>query len=155
MRKFSPVGVALTSGESSGNNLAKLFPAAKANDKGSIGIRLLTDLRTVFAGADRLPTAVALDRLCALDESPWADMDGKPLDSRGLAKRLREYVTADNQPIKARNIKTGAGVVKGYYATDLNDAWLRYCPPPPEKSATSATDPAEPLLTSVKAVPDT
>jgi hypothetical protein len=40
IRKFSPVGVALTSGESSGNNLAKLFPAARVdtsqlNEKGS------------------------------------------------------------------------------------------------------------------------
>ncbi|MCD0482041.1 hypothetical protein LO771_06325 [Streptacidiphilus sp. ASG 303] len=33
VRKFSPVGVALTSGESSGNNLAKLFPAAKADTR--------------------------------------------------------------------------------------------------------------------------
>jgi hypothetical protein len=40
IRKFSPVGVALTSGESSGNNLAKLFPSARVdtsqlNEKGS------------------------------------------------------------------------------------------------------------------------
>jgi hypothetical protein len=39
-----------------------------------------------------------------------------------------EYVTADNQPIKARNIKSSAGVPKGYYAGDLHDEWLRYCP---------------------------
>lgn len=31
IRKFSPVGVALTSAESSGNNLAKLFPAARVD----------------------------------------------------------------------------------------------------------------------------
>ncbi|MGX4737162.1 hypothetical protein [Kitasatospora griseola] len=33
VRKFSPVGVALTSGESSGNNVQKLFPGAKANTR--------------------------------------------------------------------------------------------------------------------------
>ncbi|MFJ6212170.1 hypothetical protein ACIQGZ_02360 [Streptomyces sp. NPDC092296] len=33
VRKFSPVGVALTSGESSGNNLAKLFPRAKVDTR--------------------------------------------------------------------------------------------------------------------------
>jgi hypothetical protein len=110
-----------------------LVNASKANDKGSIGIRLLTDLRDhVFSGIDRLPTVAVLDRLCSLDESPWADMAGRPLDSRGLAKMLREYMTVENAPITARNIKSGASVMKGYYATDLHDAWQRYCPPPPE-----------------------
>ncbi|MEU3491576.1 DUF3631 domain-containing protein [Streptomyces massasporeus] len=118
---------------------AELVAAATVGDKASLGIRLLTDLRdVVFNGADRMPTAQILAALNALDEAPWADMGGKPLDSRQLAKRLGEYVTADNTPIKARNIRTGAGVVKGYYAADLHDAWKRYCPAPTE-SATPAT----------------
>ncbi|MFE6745841.1 hypothetical protein ACFVGM_08320 [Kitasatospora purpeofusca] len=33
VRKFSPVGVALTSGESAGNNLAKMFPRAKVDTR--------------------------------------------------------------------------------------------------------------------------
>ncbi|MFE7560073.1 hypothetical protein [Kitasatospora sp. NPDC057500] len=33
IRKFSPVGVALTSGESAGNNLAKMFPRAKVDTR--------------------------------------------------------------------------------------------------------------------------
>ncbi|MEV7179211.1 hypothetical protein [Kitasatospora sp. NPDC093679] len=33
VRKFSPVGAALTSGESSGNNLAKLFPSARVDTR--------------------------------------------------------------------------------------------------------------------------
>ncbi|MFI5803580.1 DUF3631 domain-containing protein [Streptomyces sp. NPDC051561] len=110
-----------------------LVNASKANDKGSIGVRLLTDLRDqVFSGIDRLPTVAVLDRLHRLDESPWADMAGRPLDSRGLAKMLREYMTVDNSPVAARNIKSGTSVMKGYYAADLHDAWQRYCPPPPE-----------------------
>ncbi len=111
----------------------ELVKAARADDKGSTGIRLLTDLRDqVLNGIDRLPTVAVLERLHQLDESPWADMGGRPLDARGLAKLLREYMTSDNTPIQARNIKTGAGVLKGYYAADLTDAWARYCPPPPE-----------------------
>ncbi|MFG2948846.1 DUF3631 domain-containing protein [Streptomyces adustus] len=117
----------------------ELVTLAKADDKGSVGIRLLIDLRDhVLNGIDRLPTVAVLDRLCSLDEAPWADMSGRPLDARSLAKLLGEYMTDDNTPIKARNIKTGGGVLKGYYAADLHDAWARYCPPPPE-SATSAT----------------
>ncbi|MGX9887430.1 DUF3631 domain-containing protein [Streptomyces sp. NPDC002276] len=111
----------------------ELVNAAKVGDKGSTGIRLLTDLRDhVFNGIDRLPTVAVLDRLHSLDEAPWADMSGKPLDARGLARMLREYMTADNTPIAARNIKAGGSVMKGYYAADLYDAWERYCPPPPE-----------------------
>ncbi|MDN5380762.1 DUF3631 domain-containing protein [Streptomyces sp. LB8] len=110
-----------------------LVKASQANDKGSIGIRLLTDLRDhVLIGIDRLPTVAILDRLNALDDAPWADLNGKPLDSRRLSKMLSEYVTADGAPITSRNIKTGGGVLKGYYAADLYDAWQRYCPPPPE-----------------------
>lgn len=118
----------------------ELVNAARADDKGSLGIRLLTDLRDhVMAGIDRMPTVAILDRLCALDEAPWADLSGRPLDSRGLAKMLGEYMTLDNTPVKARNIKTAGTVLKGYYALDLHDAWDRYCPPPPSGAATSAT----------------
>ncbi|MEU6340681.1 DUF3631 domain-containing protein [Streptomyces sp. NPDC046977] len=111
----------------------ELVNAAKVDDKGSTGIRLLTDLRDqVFNGIDRLPTVAVLDRLHSLEEAPWADMAGKPLDARGLSRMLREYMTGDNTPITARNIKAGGNVMKGYYATDLHDAWQRYCPPPSE-----------------------
>ncbi|MFB7571539.1 DUF3631 domain-containing protein [Streptomyces sp. NPDC056165] len=110
-----------------------LVTASKANDKGSLGIRLLTDLRDhVMVGIDRLPTVAILDRLNALDDAPWADLHGKPLDNRRLSKMLAEYMTADNEPIASRNIKTAGSVLKGYYAADLRDAWARYCPPPSE-----------------------
>ncbi|MFJ8336025.1 DUF3631 domain-containing protein [Streptomyces sp. NPDC094437] len=110
-----------------------LVTASRANDKGSLGIRLLTDLRDhVMVGIDRLPTVAILDRLNALDDAPWADLQGKPLDNRRLSKMLAEYMTGDNEPVTSRNIKTAGSVLKGYYATDLHDAWARYCPPPPE-----------------------
>jgi hypothetical protein len=116
----------------------ELVTAAKVDDKGSLGIRLLTDLRDqVFPGIDRLPTVAILERLHGLDESPWADLYGKPLDARRLSKMLRDYMTAANTPITARNIKQTVtpgvnAVMKGYYAADLYDAWQRYCPSPPE-----------------------
>ncbi|MFZ4279665.1 DUF3631 domain-containing protein [Streptomyces rhizosphaericola] len=110
-----------------------LVAASKANDKGSLGVRLLADLRDhIMVGIDRLPTVAILDRLNALDDAPWADLHGKPLDNRRLSKMLAEYMTADNEPITSRNIKTAGSVLKGYYAADLRDAWARYLPPPPE-----------------------
>ncbi|GAA3372951.1 DUF3631 domain-containing protein [Streptomyces sannanensis] len=110
-----------------------LVTASKANDRGSLGIRLLTDLRDhVMVGIDRLPTVAILDRLNALDDAPWADLHGKPLDNRRLSRMLAEYMTVDNEPIASRNIKTAGSVLKGYCTIDLRDAWARYCPPPPE-----------------------
>ncbi|MER7579960.1 DUF3631 domain-containing protein [Kitasatospora sp. NPDC097691] len=118
----------------------QLVTAAKANDKGSVGIRLLTDLRDIFDGAERMLSADLLSKLAELDDAPWADLDGKPITARALARMLGDYVTADNDPIKPRNIKTGPkSSAKGYYAADLSDAWLRYCPPCPLRSQESAT----------------
>ncbi|MDK9494687.1 DUF3631 domain-containing protein [Streptomyces katrae] len=109
----------------------ELVTAAESDDKASLGIRLLTDLRDhVFGDIPRLPTAAVLEQLRSLDEAPWGDMNGRPLDARGLGQMLREYMTGSNRPIVARNIKTGGTVLKGYYADDLADAWSRYCPPP-------------------------
>ncbi|MFH8787571.1 DUF3631 domain-containing protein [Streptomyces roseoverticillatus] len=121
-----------------------LVKAAQVNDKGSLGVRLLTDLRDhVMAGIDRLPTVAILDRLNALDDAPWADLNGRPLDARRLSRMLGEYVTADGQPIASRNIKTGGSVLKGFYAEDLWDAWARYCPPPPASPLLPLPDSAD------------
>ncbi|MFF8546189.1 DUF3631 domain-containing protein [Streptomyces albidoflavus] len=119
----------------------ELVHAAHDNDEASLGVRLLTDLRDrVFCGADRVPTAVILEALLAMEDAPWGDLDDKPITSRSLARLLAQYVTPGNKPIKPRSIRTAAGgVPKGYYAEDLADAWTRYCPLPPQESATAAT----------------
>ncbi|MFE5331741.1 DUF3631 domain-containing protein [Embleya sp. NPDC056575] len=109
-----------------------LVNAARDDDEASVGIRLLTDLRDrVFRGADRMPTTAILEMLLALDDGQWADVDDKPLTSRMLARLLGRYVTPANKPIKPRVIRTASGTPRGYYAEDLTDAWMRYCPPPP------------------------
>ncbi|WP_130796712.1 DUF3631 domain-containing protein [Streptomyces otsuchiensis] len=129
----------------------ELVAAAGEDDKTSIGIRLLTDLRDhVFQGSDRMPTAVILETLNAMDDAPWGDYQGRPLTPRGLSKLLGEYVTATNQPIRPRGIRTAGGTPKGYYADDLADAWLRYCTQPQE-AATSATS-ATPQVSTPKTV---
>ncbi|MFF2352474.1 DUF3631 domain-containing protein [Kitasatospora sp. NPDC058115] len=117
-----------------------MVKAAQDTDSGSLGIRLLTDVRAIFDGAERVLSNVLVEKLNDLDDAPWADLDGRPLTTRTLSQMLGEYVTAAGKPIKTRNIKTAPKtVLKGYYAEDLADAWLRYCPPVPETAATSAT----------------
>lgn len=99
----------------------------------SLGVRLLADLRDVFGDADRMQTTDILERLCAIEEAPWPDMWGKPLDARRLSRELGRYGVAP-APFKDAADKT----VKGYttYPVDtksaksagLIDAWRRYLP---------------------------
>jgi hypothetical protein len=85
----------------------------------------------VFDG-ESMPTEALLARLCALDESPWGDLRGKPLDARGLARRLKPY------DVRPTTVRAGEKTPKGYARADLHDAWTRYLPKA-ETSATSAT----------------
>jgi hypothetical protein len=99
----------------------------------SLGIRLLTDLQSIFEGEQEMSSKAILARLQALAESPWSDLHGKPLDERGLAKRLRAY------GVKPKTIRTSTGTPRGYSKADLEDQWRRYLPAPPDKSKTSET----------------
>lgn len=99
----------------------------------SLGIQLLADLRKAFDGADSMSTASILAALHNMHESPWGDLKGKPLDERGLSRRLRPYGIAPT------TLRIGETTPKGYRRADLWDAWQRYLSPPPYVSATSAT----------------
>ena len=57
----------------------------------SLGVRLLADIRTVFGDRDSMPTDQLLERLCSLEESPWGDIRGKPMQARGVASLLRKF----------------------------------------------------------------
>lgn len=86
----------------------------------SIGVLLLRDLRTVFAGRAKMPTEAILTALHEMDEAPWNDLRGKPIDSRWLSRQLTKY------EVKSKTIRTGDGTIKGYDAADLADPWSRY-----------------------------
>ena len=86
-----------------------------------------------------MPTAAILGALHALEEAPWNDLRGKPLNERGLAVRLRQY------GVQSRNVRTGEVIRKGYTREDLYDAWERYLASPSSgTSATSATGATKP-----------
>jgi hypothetical protein len=91
----------------------------------SLGVQLLRDCRVVFGVDERLETVTLLERLCGLEESPWGDLRGMPLDARGLARRLRGY------GIRPGDHKFGGSTRKGYLRSDFCDAWARYLPPDP------------------------
>jgi hypothetical protein len=97
---------------------------AKAERDPSLGIQLLGDCHRVFTAddVDRLTTDKLLDALHNLEESPWSDLRGKPLDARGLARRLRVY------EIRPGNHRFGDAILKGYRLEDFHDALQRYLP---------------------------
>lgn len=97
----------------------------------SLGVRLLGDLKDIFRGGDRMTTVEILEKLCALEEAPWGDLRGKPLDARGLARYLKRYEVG---PATFKVLDGTDKPAKGYttYPTKDNgglaDAWQRYLP---------------------------
>ena len=117
-------------------NACRHFTLATGAQITSIGIRLLADLRHVFTthGTDRMTTADILPALHDLEESNWADLNGKPLDARRLGRELSKY------GVRSKDIKVNGHAIKGYRADGedgLADAWSRYLPATAATNATS------------------
>jgi hypothetical protein len=94
---------------------------------------------------DRLSSARLAELLSAIEESPWGDLRGKPLDARGLARRLKPY------GVFPRSVRLDDGTTpKGYKAEQFADAWLRYplLPAPERHTATT------PMDTGIETIPD-
>jgi hypothetical protein len=96
----------------------------------SLRVRLLADLRQVFGDDRALWTDDICDRLRKLDEAPWGDLKGGPINARQLAKFLNPY------GVTSKNVRLGSVVKHGYTREDLHDPWTRYLP---RETATSAT----------------
>lgn len=95
----------------------------------TMGVRLLADLRGAWRpGEVAIPSSVILTRLRELEEAPWTDWRGKPLEPRGLAGLLRPF------GIRSRTIKWNGSTPKGYRLESLTPVWDR------DLDATDATD---------------
>jgi hypothetical protein len=97
--------------------------------------RVLADLHDVFGDAEQLSTETILERLHKLEEAPWGDWYGHPLNARDLAKLLKPY------KVKSTRIRPDGGdQVRGYTRRALSDAWQRYVLP--TSQASQAGEPA-------------
>jgi hypothetical protein len=105
------------------------FVTGAKDETASPGVELLEHIQDAFAGAEAMWTEALLAHLHERSESPWKDIKGKPLDDRGLARRLKGF------GIRSRDIKLNGHVRKGYRAEQFHDAWKRYL----ALSATNAT----------------
>jgi len=120
---------------------AELLKVAEERDV-SLGVRLLIDLRTVFGEDDAMTTTDVLEELHRLDEAPWGDLYGKPLQARNLARMLKQY------EVKSTKVKVDGRALQGYRREDLWEAWERYAPTftpaqpePPEPPAGCSDNP--------------
>ena len=114
------------------------------DDRGSLGLRLLTDLRAVFGNSKSMFTVDILLSLQNIEEGPWTNLKGKPLDAHRLAKLLKPY------SVESQQVRMNEKSQKGYVRDTLADAWLRYLPatkteiatplPLPTKSETGETN---------------
>ena len=104
---------------------------------GTLGERLLADLRDVFGDADTMHGESILKGLHKISEAPWNDYFGRELNARDLAKLLRPY------GVRSLDVKVDGVTRRGYRREHLHDPWTRYLSPPPGESATSATSATE------------
>jgi hypothetical protein len=95
---------------------------ARAEADTSTGLMLLADIRRVFddAKTDRLSSADLANKLAAIEEAPWGDWYGRPVDARWLAKTLRPF------DIAPRQIRLGDSTLKGYSRESFGEAWRRW-----------------------------
>lgn len=123
----------------------------------SLGERLLGDMRDdVFTVWDsngmpvRMRTGVAtaeiLARLVALEESPWADLWGKPLDASRLAKEMKRYQVfpstfRDESSKTVKGYEIGPAKSRtGEKSLGLLDPWERHLPPQTNRSGKTGND---------------
>jgi hypothetical protein len=107
--------------------------AAKSGDDvdDSHAITLLKDIKSVWPEReDKFETALLLEKLKAIEDSPWSEQP-YPLTARRLARMLRPF------EVEPRNLQIENRRPKGYYFEHLKDAFERYLP---EISATCATE---------------
>lgn len=95
-------------------------------------------LRVPVGFHDKLHTVDILRMLVALEDSPWADLRGKPLEASRLKDELERYQVYKKQ-VRAPDFNKPVGLdgehpftsAKGYYVAGeggLGDAWARYLP---------------------------
>lgn len=100
--------------------------SAKVDNKPSLDIRLLGDIRTCIGHKIGIPTVDLLNVLLADEEGPWGDLGyHRKLNARILAEMLDEYGIKSKPYRFSGPDKT---MLRGYMRDDFEEAWARYLP---------------------------
>lgn len=112
--------------------LVELLSGEREDDQETMRLRLLRDLRAIFAAKGNptaITTSILLAALMEIPEAPWDSYYGKPITDRGLATLLHTYgVKSTTIRFKrdTRKPTTNVKPAKGYRFADLHPVWERY-----------------------------
>jgi protein gp37 len=100
--------------------VALVAAAEVADEDHSYGVKLLSDIRDIFAGwhVSFIPSAELVSELRRIEDSPWQEFEYTP---GKLAYYLREFGV---KPKRAER-----NTVRGYWLADFRDAFERYTRP--------------------------
>jgi len=102
-----------------------------------VGVVLLGEIQTIFLvrGLDRVTSADLVEALLGLDDGFWNEWRGpkddrpaRKLNQTGLAEILRPFGIR-SRTIWAAGRRPGDSSKRGFYRSQFEDAWRRYCPP--------------------------
>lgn len=90
----------------------------------TLGAQLLVDIHTIFESKGRqwVNSGELVNELNMMEESPWGDLKGRPMDTRRLARMLKGY------GITPQKKRLGEATSRGYPRDAFTDAWERYLP---------------------------
>jgi hypothetical protein len=100
--------------------LLELCVGAQADD-GSIGVRLLRDIKEVFGKKPEMASAGLCEALALIETSPWAEWHrGKRLSPMGLSRLLK--------PFEVYPAPLSSGQSRGYRITQFDESFRLYLP---------------------------
>ncbi|THV43457.1 DUF3631 domain-containing protein [Glycomyces buryatensis] len=117
----------------------KHFVMGSSTEGQSLGVRLLADIREAFTVRDdegkatgemldRMPSEELVDALVRMEEAPWADLYGKPLNMVRLSKELKRYGVSPTVFKLNGDSRRGYMTEPSKVSVGLHDAWRRYLP---------------------------
>jgi len=105
--------------------LIELCGTAQVDDD-SLGVRLLRDIKAIFAEKQvaEIASAKLCEALAEFETSPWGEWNhGKPITQAGLARRLKPFGIVPDR------VSGGDARVRGYNVSQFEEAFFLYLPP--------------------------
>lgn len=108
-------------------------------DDRSLGTQLLADVREILEehSSDRIRSKKLVEKLCDLEEAPWAEYKGRGLSTVSLANFLRSF------DVSSKQLRFKTGSYKGYERDAFEDAFRRYLPSSSENPPVKAKPPKQ------------
>lgn len=113
----------LGAGPAARTALVEVLGGERLDDVETLRLRLLRDLKAIFAKHPKSRSAFTnslLTELHRIEDAPWESYYGRGFESRDLGSLLRHY------GIRSTTVRAKDKVARGYRRDDLQAAWNRY-----------------------------